>query len=123
LTLRPVRSAATDAADRRVLEVAAELRADRPSASELPVAVLAGIEVLAAPRRPTARRRGEHVGRLQPERAEAMARAADERIAREREAPLPYGSRSAWLATSLRHRRKAHGVSHRREPEHLPRTD
>jgi aspartyl-tRNA(Asn)/glutamyl-tRNA(Gln) amidotransferase subunit A len=87
-------SAATDAADLGVLEAAAGLRARRLSARELLAAVLARIEARNGGA-PTFDGAGDAVNawaRLYPELAEAMARAADERIAREGEAaPLLCG--------------------------------
>ena len=78
-------SAATDPGDLGVLEAAGELRAGRLSASELLAAVLARIEVLngGAPSFDGAADAVNAWARLYPERADAMARAADERIARE----------------------------------------
>ena len=84
----------TEPADLGVLEAAAELRARRLSARELLAAVLARIEALGADA-PTFEGAADAVNawaRLYPERAEAEARAADERIAREGEAtPLLCG--------------------------------
>src|SRR5919108_250331 len=84
----------TEPADLGVLEAAAELRARRLSARELLAAVQARIEALGGDA-PTFEGPAEAVNawaRLYPERAEAEARAADERIAREGEAtPLLCG--------------------------------
>jgi aspartyl-tRNA(Asn)/glutamyl-tRNA(Gln) amidotransferase subunit A len=78
-------SAVTDPADLGVLEAAAELRARRLSARELLAAVLARIEAGngGAPSFDGAANAVNAWARLYPERAEAEARAADERIARE----------------------------------------
>ena len=78
-------SAVTDSADLGVLEAAAELRARRLSARELLAAVLARIEARngGAPSFDGAANAVNAWARLYPERAEAEARAADERIVRE----------------------------------------
>src|SRR4051812_46153049 len=101
-------AASTDPADLGVLEAAGELRARRLSARELLDAVLARID---------ARNGGEPTfdgapdavnawARVYPEHAAAMARAADERLAREGdEAPLlcgiPIGLKDLYAAEGL----------------------
>jgi aspartyl-tRNA(Asn)/glutamyl-tRNA(Gln) amidotransferase subunit A len=84
-------SAATDPADLGMLEAVSELRARRLSAAELLAAVLARIEARngGAPSFDGAPDAVNAWARLYPERADAMARAADERIAREGEAAPP----------------------------------
>jgi aspartyl-tRNA(Asn)/glutamyl-tRNA(Gln) amidotransferase subunit A len=88
---RAVSPPATDPADLGVLEAVAELRARRLSARELLAAVLARIEARngGAPSFDGAPDAVNAWARLYPERAEAMARAADDRIARERETAPP----------------------------------
>jgi aspartyl-tRNA(Asn)/glutamyl-tRNA(Gln) amidotransferase subunit A len=101
-------SPATDAADLGALEAAAELRAGRLSASELLAAVLARIEALGggAPSFDGAADAVNAWARLYPERAEEMARAADERIAREGEAApllcgIPIGLKDLYSVEGL----------------------
>jgi aspartyl-tRNA(Asn)/glutamyl-tRNA(Gln) amidotransferase subunit A len=88
---RAVSSPATDPADLGVLEAVTELRARRLSARELLAAVLARIEARngGAPSFDGAPDAVNAWARLYPERAEAIARAADDRIAREGEAAPP----------------------------------
>jgi aspartyl-tRNA(Asn)/glutamyl-tRNA(Gln) amidotransferase subunit A len=80
-----------DPADLGVLGAVAELRARRLSSTELLAAVLARIEARngGAPSFDGAPDAVNAWARLYPERAEAMARAADQRIAREGEAAPP----------------------------------
>ena len=87
-------SPATDPADLGALEAARELRARRLSARELLAAVLARIEARngGAPTFDGAPDAVNAWARVYPEEAEAMARAADDRLAREGEdAPLLCG--------------------------------
>jgi aspartyl-tRNA(Asn)/glutamyl-tRNA(Gln) amidotransferase subunit A len=87
-------AAPTDPADLGVLEVARELRARRLSAAELAAAVLARIEARngGAPTFDGAPDAVNAWARVYPEEAEAMARAADERLARKGgDAPLLCG--------------------------------
>jgi aspartyl-tRNA(Asn)/glutamyl-tRNA(Gln) amidotransferase subunit A len=99
---------ATDPADLGVVEAARELRARRLSARELLAAVLARIEARnGGP--PTFDGAPDAVNawaRVYPEEAEAMARAADERLAREGEdAPLlcgvPVGVKDLYAVAGL----------------------
>jgi aspartyl-tRNA(Asn)/glutamyl-tRNA(Gln) amidotransferase subunit A len=98
----------TDPAELGVLEAAGELRARRLSARDLLAAVLARIDARNGGE-PTFDGAPDAVNawvRLYPEHAEAMARAADERLAREgEEAPLlcgiPIGLKDLYAAEGL----------------------
>src|SRR3954467_15295109 len=101
-------SPATDPADLGALEAARELRARRLSARELLAAVLARIEARngGAPTFDGAVDAVNAWARVYPEEAEAAARAADERLAREGEdAPLlcgvPIGVKDLYAVAGL----------------------
>src|SRR5919206_3623912 len=101
-------SPATDPADLGALEAARELRARRLSARELLAAVLARIEARngGAPTFDGAADAVNAWARVYPEEAEAMAAAADERLAREGEdAPLlcgvPVGLKDLYAVAGL----------------------
>src|SRR3954454_23735343 len=101
-------AAPTDPSDLGVLEAARELRARRLSAGELAAAVLARIEARngGAPSFDGAPDAVNAWARLYPEHADAAARGADERLAREGDdAPLlcgiPVGVKDLYAVSGL----------------------
>jgi aspartyl-tRNA(Asn)/glutamyl-tRNA(Gln) amidotransferase subunit A len=105
---RTISSATTDPADLGILDAVADLRARRLSATELLAAVLARIEARngGAPSFDGAPDAVNAWARLYPERAEAMARAADERIGRDGEAAprlcgIPIGLKDLYSVKGL----------------------
>jgi aspartyl-tRNA(Asn)/glutamyl-tRNA(Gln) amidotransferase subunit A len=102
------RAAATDPADLGVLEAVADLRARRLSAMELLAAALARIEARngGAPSFDGAPDAVNAWARVYPDLAEGMARAADERLAREGEAAprlcgIPIGLKDLYAVKGL----------------------